>query len=370
MTTSWYRRPAMLARIAGFLVYVALSGAAVSTARRPLVVALALVSAAALIWARLVAPRSHRQAIAALVVAVAAGDGMLFLGDHTLGWVPTIIALPVAIGRLDGRAGFWFAAVVAAPTLVILLLRNGPGTAFGIGMGVFGVAMVAVQIRESRQRADAAERLLASERAAREATTRAEALGERQRLAREIHDVLAHTLTAQIVQLEGARLLVTAGAPAPDVLAQVEQAQRLAREGLDETRRALESLRADPRPLPEVIGALAAGSGARFTVTGVPRTVAPEAGLALERTVREALTNTRKHAPGAHAEVALRYVDDGCEVEVVDTGGHGGHPDLASTGGGYGLAGMRERAELIGGVLAAGPRTDGEGYRVWLRVPA
>lgn len=370
MTTPWYRTPAMLARIAGFLVYVAFAGAAVSTERRPLVIALALVSAVALIWARLIVARSPRLAIAAVAVAVAAGDATLFLGDHTLGWVPTIIAVLFAIGQLPSRPGLWFAAIVAAPTLVILLLRNGAGTAFGIGMGVLGMALVAVQIRDSRQRAEAAERLLASERAAREATTRAEALGERQRLAREIHDILAHTLTAQIVQLEGARLLVTTGAPATAVLARVEQAQRLAREGLDETRRALESLRADVRPLPEVLGALAARSDARFTVTGVPRTIAAEAGLALERTVREALTNTRKHAPGAHTEVALRYVDGGCEVEVVDTGGHGGHPDLAGTGSGYGLAGMRERAELIGGVLAAGPRTDGEGYRVWLRVPA
>lgn len=107
-------------------------------------------------------------------------------------------------------------------------------------------------------------------------------------------------------------------------------------------------------------------TGARVTTAGDPARLAPEARLAVVRTAQEALTNVRKHAHGADVTRALRCGDQWCELDVRDTGGASG--DLGDAGGGYGLIGMRERAELLGGSLDA--RVDGTGFRVLLRVPA
>jgi signal transduction histidine kinase len=228
-------------------------------------------------------------------------------------------------------------------------------------------------IGDVRMRATNAEELLAAEQAARQSQIQRDRLAERQRIAREIHDILAHTLSAQVVQLEGARLLLRRqGEDGAEVLARVEQAQRLARDGLHETRRALESLRGDLAPLTVALPRLVSDGGASYAVEGEVRELGPEVALAFHRTVQEALTNVRKHAPGAHTAVTLRYRADGCEVEITDSGGTG-PADLAGAGSGYGLAGMRERAELLGGTLEAGPYPvgpDGKGFRVWLRIPA
>jgi signal transduction histidine kinase len=160
-------------------------------------------------------------------------------------------------------------------------------------------------------------------------------------------------------------LLLGRGTPAETVLTEIEQAQRLAREGLAETKRALYSLRGDARPLSETLAGLAAG--ATFTVDGDGQPVGPEVSLALERTVQEALTNVRKHVPGARVGVTLRLRAEGYEVEIRDEGASAPSA-LADSGDGDGLTGMRERAELLGGRLEAG--AVGRGFRVLLSIPA
>src|SRR5205814_1164535 len=115
-------------------------------------------------------------------------------------------------------------------------------------------------------------------------------LEERTRLAREIHDVLAHSLTALSVQLEGARLLMERRPDDPAALAAVERAQRLAKDGLAESRRAIAALRGDVPPGPKLLKTLAESAGARLLIEGEPVTVSSEAGLALYRTAQEALT--------------------------------------------------------------------------------
>ncbi|TMR39755.1 hypothetical protein ETD96_13785 [Actinomadura geliboluensis] len=212
--------------------------------------------------------------------------------------------------------------------------------------------------------------------AAQEASRRAEAanavLAERSRIAREIHDILAHSLSAQIVHLEGARLLLSRDGDRVQALDRVERARNLARSGLEETRRALATLRGEIPEPKEVLAELAeefyasTGRPCDVQVTGVPRELSPQAGLAVVRTAQEALTNVRKHAPGARAQVTLRYLPDKVELEVTDSGGTESVIELG--GGGYGLVGMRERAELIDGTLDTGP--DGTGFRVSLQVPA
>lgn len=197
-------------------------------------------------------------------------------------------------------------------------------------------------------------------------------LAERSRIAREIHDILAHSLSAQLVHLEGARLLMVSGRT-DEALDRVERARGLARSGLEETRRALATLRGDIPPVDVVLRELAdehrvlADAACEVNFEGEPRDLDAKAILAVIRTTQEALTNARKHAPGAKMTIALRYLSGWCELEVTDSGGKAEPGPLAASGGGYGLVGMRERAELIGGTLEAGPA--GEGFRVLLRVP-
>src|SRR5690606_2299541 len=158
-------------------------------------------------------------------------------------------------------------------------------------------------------------------------------LQERARLAREVHDILAHAQSAQIIHLGGARLLLKSGSDPARALDRVERAVSLARAGLEETRRALDTLRGEDLPLPARLERLAAefrastGASCALTVdTGVDALPA-EAKLAVGRTAQEALTNVRKHAPGAAVSVSLRRLGRWCELEVRDDGAsavHGG----------------------------------------------
>jgi signal transduction histidine kinase len=210
---------------------------------------------------------------------------------------------------------------------------------------------------------------------AREEQARSAALAERARIAREIHDVLAHALAALTVQLETADALLESGR-ADQARTTVVRAGQLAREGLAETRRAIGALRGDALPLPELLDALAAGyradlgAAATVTVDGAPRDLGADPALTLYRTAQEALTNVRKHAPGAPVEVHLAYGRDSVALAVTNKPGPGAGP-LAASGGGYGLTGIRERAELAGGDYSAGPAAgpDGDGWRVSVRIP-
>jgi signal transduction histidine kinase len=361
-------------RVAGIVGYAATVIASAPAHLRPVIVVLTLASGAGAAYGWRWGVEHWRRRLAGLAVLAAGGIAVVLVDRGSPGWFAVYFAISGGLARLPWRIGAMFAAGLAVAVTAVAL-RAGTGTALGVAIGAAGFAILGMTLGGARERAEAAERLLASERAAREAAAQAHVYAERQRLAREIHDILAHTLSAQIVHLEGVRMLLAHGAPPDAVRVQVERVQRLARDGLEETRRAVSSLRGRARPLPEALAALAQAQGARLAVTGEPRPVEPEIGLALERTVQEALTNARKHAPGAAVTVTLIYGPDGCEVEVRDTGaaraaGSGGA--LAGTGGGYGLAGMRERAELLGGELTAGPYpvgADGRGYRVWLKIP-
>ncbi|HLI37204.1 MAG TPA: sensor histidine kinase [Streptosporangiaceae bacterium] len=215
---------------------------------------------------------------------------------------------------------------------------------------------------------------------------RTAALAERARIAREIHDVLAHSLAGLTVQLEAARVLLDGHGDPDRALAHVERAHRLSTEGLAETRRAIAALREDTLPLTDLLTALVAehgdrtGAGATFTVRGTPRPLRADVSLTLYRAAQEALTNAFRHARGAAVEAELSYGPREAVLTITDSGPDGAGPGLAgadragppppaaAASGGYGLTGMRERAELAGGTLRAGPW--GNGWRVELRVPA
>jgi signal transduction histidine kinase len=173
------------------------------------------------------------------------------------------------------------------------------------------------------------------------------------------------------VQLEGARLLAERTGADPRLAEQVTNAQRLARDGMANAKRAVATLRGEalpgPAQLPELVGRTRlTGLPVSFTVTGEPRPLPSESGLAVYRAVQEALTNTAKYAGrGARAEVVLTWTDSALTVQVTDSGGDRVAAGLPS--GGYGLAGLAERAALAGGRLDAGPTADG--WRVTLTMP-
>ncbi|MBS1887301.1 MAG: sensor histidine kinase [Actinobacteria bacterium] len=225
-----------------------------------------------------------------------------------------------------------------------------------------------------------ARELLEEEERTRLARNEAAALDERSRIARELHDVLAHSLSALSVELEGARLLALDRDVDSDVIAAIGRAHRHAAAGLDEARAAIQALRGDCVPGPDKLEDLIEefrvhGIECTLEVSGEPRRLPSEAALAVFRTAQEALTNVRKHAEEAErVSIRLDYDPDGVQLIVTDSAGDGAEPRvpqpaaLAGAGSGYGVSGMRERAELIGGRLLAGPTEDG--FRVELWVPA
>ncbi|WP_131741084.1 sensor histidine kinase [Actinomadura roseirufa] len=307
-------------------------------------------------------PRRWRAGIGLLAASVATSLALYAIAPDAPGnFTFTLVGLWALLSRLPLPWGL-VASVVTAGTITGLGERfRAEGADLGLLVAFAGITLGAVSSRQGA--------------AAQEAARRAEAanavLAERSRIAREIHDILAHSLSAQIVHLEGARLLLSRDGDRVQALDRVERARNLARSGLEETRRALATLRGEIPEPKEVLAELAeefyAGTGRTCDVhvTGIPRELSPQAGLAVVRTAQEALTNVRKHAPGARASLVLRYLEDAVELEVADSGGT--EAGLRLDGGGYGLVGMRERAELIDGTLETGPR--GRGFRVSLRVP-
>jgi signal transduction histidine kinase len=224
-------------------------------------------------------------------------------------------------------------------------------------------------MRDVRVRGQRAEELVEELRESREAEAQAAALGERARVARDMHDVLAHSLSALALQLEAARLMARDRGSDPDVVAAIEKAHRLAAGGLDEARRSISALRGDELPGPDGLGALveAFGERASLVVHGAPRELSSEARLAVYRTAQEALTNVRKHSAADRVEVSLDYGDEATVLTVADHGP--GAPVLLGSGvpgAGYGLTGMRERAELLGGRLTADATDDGFRVQLWL----
>jgi signal transduction histidine kinase len=208
-------------------------------------------------------------------------------------------------------------------------------------------------------------------KASRAAEARAAAEAERGRLAREMHDVLAHSLSALALQLESTRLLARDRDTDADVVRALDGAHHLAAQGLDEVRRAISAARGEELPGPERLEALAeafeqhSGIPVALAVTGEPRELAPDARLAIYRTAQEALTNVRRHSTAVSVEVGLDYRPEATVLKVEDRAP--GPPPAAPLGGGYGLTGMRERAELLGGTLRAEPT--GSGFVVELRLP-
>ena len=281
--------------------------------------------------------------------------------------------------RVDLKHGFLVVGVGVAG------IGAGAIAYHGSGLGVVAytaawsaLAFAGANLRNMELRAEQAELLLAQTQRSHEEQLRATRLEEQARIARDIHDVLAHSLAGLSIQLEATTALLDQGADPQSIRGRLDRAQQLAREGLRETRRAVGALRGD---VPVAVGLsikamvddyrAEVDAPAEFTLTGDQQLLDGAVGEAVLRVVQEALTNVRKHAPGADVTVSVAVVGEWIEALIEDRQAvpvlAGLRNTLKSSGGGYGVRGMRERAQLLGGTLDTG---DTEyGWRVELRLP-
>jgi len=344
-------------------------------------VALVLSAVAWIVW--LLAGSSRRwMNLGGLIVMGAAGGALAGLSPNSPGVAIGCAAAFSAGVRLRTELSLGIVAETIAALLVAALITGAPtGALLGYPFAFAGLWSVSLTRREFLVRAEQAEHMLAETRRAREAKTHAAALPERARIARDIHDVLAHSLAAVAVNLQAAEgLLAASTLPAdnPELAKAVEcidRAGTLTREGLAAARRAVLALRDDAAPLPEQLASLtgqyrAVGDLAvDFTVTGEARPLSEQASLVAYRTAQEGLTNARKHAPGQPVTLGLGFEPGQITVSVANPlPAAGDKGPLTAAGAGAGLTGLRERAALVGGTLEAGPAAGA--WRVALRMPA
>jgi signal transduction histidine kinase len=327
-------------------------------------------------------PQDDRAVFAYVLLLGLASIALMTVQPAGTAVLGTYAAVASAVIRLPKRLAI--AAIVPIIAIVdALILIGGEDRLLVLAWTSIAYAFMFVighLLRLSEERQIQARELLEEEERTRLARNEAAALDERGRIARELHDVLAHSLSALSVELEGARLLALDRDVDSEVIAAIGRAHRHAAAGLDEARAAIKALRGDSVPGPDKIEDLieeirAHGIECTLEIIGEPRRLPSEAALAVFRTAQEALTNVRKHAEEAElVAIRLEYDPDGVQLIVTDSAGDGAEPRvpqpaaLAAAGSGYGVSGMRERAELIGGRLLAGPTADG--FRVELWVPA
>jgi signal transduction histidine kinase len=317
--------------------------------------------------------RDLRVVVAALVGAGLCGAGLDGLADG-----PGFVAGYVSLMGLGLRAPRRIALIAGIPVVAAIAAEetydsaNPATTSLAVlsasGLLLFTSALAAISLDARRQ----AEALLAQEAVTSEARQRAAALAERSRLARDLHDVLAHSLAALAVQLEATRLTAITLGVGARLVGQIATAHKLTCIGMLEARRALRALREDTAPgpadLPSLVSETASALDIPITleIDGIPRTLGGNAGMTLYRVVQEALTNVAKHAGrGARVAVRLVWTPGGVEVSITDSGGDGIDVGLPSSG--LGLTGMAERAALSRGRLQAA-QSDG-GFAVCLRLP-
>jgi signal transduction histidine kinase len=300
------------------------------------------------------------------------------------------IALVVALyslgryGRSRGRSLGAALVAVAAAGAVNAIVGDGIDAWFlFMGALLLGVWAAGDTARASEARAEALEVRSARLEAERHEDAARAAADERARIARELHDVIAHNVSVMVVQAAAARRIVDRDPDqARESLATIESTGRQA---LAEMRRLLGVIRRDDEPpaaapqptlarLPSLIDEMrASGLPVDLSVDGAVRALPPGIDVNAYRIVQEALTNALRHVGRTSTRVAVRYRNDAVEVEVVDDGPADGHDaadrvSSAQPSTGHGLVGMRERVTLVRGELEAGPRPEG-GFRVWARLP-
>ena len=359
-----------------------------------LFISLALVGFALGAYGSLAAERGSWLHTASAVLLVSGAVSLVWAQSGRTGFFALVTALVVLVRKMPTR----LAVALSTVTMSILVLAAmtsshlSPFSALLVVSAIGGYCVITLLAARLRQANLKAEQLLTELEGTRAAEALAAALAERQHLAREMHDVLAHSLSGLMLQLEGARLLAASSPNDPRLPGALERAHQLGKTGLDEARHAIGMLRDDELPGPDRLPDLTRrfeedrGVPCRLTVDGAALELGSEARLALYRVAQEALTNIAKHAEAERVEVNLDYRPEAVVLTVEDFAAEPVRSDAvpddlsvagsdpvsgsgASSGNeGYGLAGMRERAELLGGTLTAGATENG--FRVLLEVPA
>jgi signal transduction histidine kinase len=314
---------------------------------------------------------------ATIAAMAAAGVTLLSLQPHSATELAGGAAVWMAVARLPLTLGATLAATTTVGLALAEALSGGSATVVlaAILLCVL-LALVAYFIKQARASQDTTELLLAQLEDAREEQLRAAAVTERGRIASELHDVLAHSLSGAAIQLQGARKLAEHEQAGPQVRAAIERAGELVRDGLTSARQAVGALRGDELPGIAQLDKLVANFNedmhmdVTLTIEGSTRPLPAEASLALYRGAQEALTNIARYAPGASTTVLLRYGSRLTSLIVEDhlSSAAPTVPALSGVGGGNGLSGLRERLERVGGRMQAGPNE--KGWRVELEIPA
>jgi signal transduction histidine kinase len=333
----------------------------------------------------LLARRRHPVATLAFVSALGVAKALIWVGSPGFGFALPMLVASYSVGRYDRGQHPWLVLFGSGGLIVITFLIHDarvPGVVPSGSLATFYVVALgmlptgrALQIKDLRaELSEARARQLAIERdeAARRAVS-----DERSRIARELHDVVAHAASMIVLQAVAAQQMLEGE---PDrARAPLEAIETMARQALEEMRRLLLFLHLDERP---TIAALepapgidalrtlvdrvvAAGQPVDLRIDGHQRSLSPGLDLAVYRVVQEALTNAVRHARGAATEVAVLLGGDHVELDIVNRAGASSD---GGQGGGRGLVGMRERVRLYGGVFEAGPSPDG-GFRIHARLP-
>jgi signal transduction histidine kinase len=289
-----------------------------------------------------------------------------------------VIALVVAVYSVGAHTSGLRAAVgglgAAALIAVNVAEQFSLGDLLFIATILGGAWLAGRAMRYRREREHVLELLTVDLEREREEKARAAVAEERVRIARELHDVVAHAISVIVLQARGGRRSL--GTDPGETREALDMIEATGSEALAEMRRLLGMLRRDdeeialaPQPSLRYLDALAAqvreaGLPVDLSVEGEPTELPPGVDLSAYRIVQEALTNALKHAGPATARVVVRYRENDLELDIADTGAGAS----ASDGEGHGLAGMRERVWLYGGKIEAGPR-DGGGFAVRARLP-
>jgi signal transduction histidine kinase len=291
------------------------------------------------------------------------------------------LAAAFLLGNLrDARKAGIGLAIVLASTAILVSRIPGHTTAevFFIPLDFAICWFAGFMLRETADQAQAAEARATVAERDREADALRAVVEERTRIARELHDIVGHSVSVMTVQVSGVRRLLRPGQE--QELEALLAVERTGREALTEMRRVVGALR-DPDEAPAlapqptlsrvkelVANARETGLPVDLEIEGQPVPLPAGVDLTAYRLVQEGLTNTIKHAAAHHADVRVRYDTDHVEIEVSDDGQGGDGADTALNGGGHGLVGMRERVSIYGGDLEAGPRAEG-GFRLRARLP-
>jgi signal transduction histidine kinase len=325
-----------------------------------------------------IALRRYRP-LAVLAVTVAAETLLLLFSSRVQVPLGVLVALYTVASRCERPVALRAAEWVALPITLGVTVNSGLHPERIIPkLALFAIAWVLGDNIRTR-RAYLAELEARAERLEREREEQDEraVIEERTRIARELHDVIAHNVSVMVVQASaGEDVFDTDPARARESLSAVASTGRAA---LTELRRLLGVIRAEedhdagyaPQPGIEYLDELVAqiretGLAVELSVLGEPRELPEGVGLCAYRIIQEALTNTLKHADASQAQVSVRYVADALELEVVDDGRAAAVVNGDTSG--HGLIGMRERVSLFGGELFVGPRA-GRGFAVSARLP-